>query len=116
MCIRDSPCTEQALSQCVSGVTRCLTAHHEVGQTPQILYEHNTNGNCESPQLADRQRLNALIGQHEASKHLRFKTAVGMRNKGPGHFEDARISLERACLLYTSDAADDLTRVDLGGR
>ncbi|GAB5857325.1 hypothetical protein JMUB7535_26890 [Staphylococcus aureus] len=22
----------------------------------------------------------------------------------------------RACLLYTSDAADDLTRVDLGGR
>src|SRR5665811_485116 len=25
-------------------------------------------------------------------------------------------SLVRACLLYTSDAADDLTRVDLGGR
>src|SRR5665811_856901 len=23
---------------------------------------------------------------------------------------------ERGCLLYTSDAADDLTRVDLGGR
>ena len=22
----------------------------------------------------------------------------------------------RSCLLYTSDAADDLTRVDLGGR
>ena len=24
--------------------------------------------------------------------------------------------LDRPCLLYTSDAADDLTRVDLGGR
>src|SRR5665811_450564 len=28
----------------------------------------------------------------------------------------ARSTLPAACLLYTSDAADDLTRVDLGGR
>ena len=27
-----------------------------------------------------------------------------------------RVSLYADCLLYTSDAADDLTRVDLGGR
>src|SRR6202165_3934774 len=90
------PCTEQALGQCVGGGTRCLTAHDEVGQTPQILHKHDANCNCKSPELADRQWLNALIGQHEASKHFRFKTAVGMRDKGPGYFEDARISLERA--------------------
>src|SRR5665811_2608824 len=29
---------------------------------------------------------------------------------------DLRWTVYRACLLYTSDAADDLTRVDLGGR
>ena len=30
--------------------------------------------------------------------------------------EEAKLMLGRTCLLYTSDAADDLTRVDLGGR
>src|SRR5665811_524512 len=29
---------------------------------------------------------------------------------------DIRYTQPRICLLYTSDAADDLTRVDLGGR
>src|SRR5665811_1248115 len=29
------------------------------------------------------------------------------------HMDEARVT---PCLLYTSDAADDLTRVDLGGR
>src|SRR5665811_1127537 len=33
--------------------------------------------------------------------------------EGKLYLEDG---LHRACLLYTSDAADDLTRVDLGGR
>ena len=28
----------------------------------------------------------------------------------------AQCSVNEPCLLYTSDAADDLTRVDLGGR
>src|SRR5665811_1331870 len=39
-------------------------------------------------------------------------TICGMR----GH-ESHRLSWQgNTCLLYTSDAADDLTRVDLGGR
>src|SRR5665811_361113 len=33
----------------------------------------------------------------------------------PGDLGDDLVDLE-GCLLYTSDAADDLTRVDLGGR
>ena len=92
---RLAPCTKQALGQSVGGVPRCLAAHDEIGQTPQVLNQHDTNCNCESPKLTDCQRLNALIGRHEASKHLRFKTAVGVRNKGPGHLEDARVTPER---------------------
>ena len=36
-----------------------------------------------------------------------------MRNTG---FENMLIPMFVACLLYTSDAADDSLRVDLGGR
>jgi len=32
------------------------------------------------------------------------------------HCDWVQRALDEACLLYTSDAADDLTRVDLGGR
>src|SRR5665811_1595065 len=35
--------------------------------------------------------------------------------RGP-HNSEALPNGQYACLLYTSDAADDLTRVDLGGR
>src|SRR5665811_2618617 len=44
---------------------------------------------------------------------------------GPGRYEDGKQipvgvsegdTVVFSCLLYTSDAADDLTRVDLGGR
>src|SRR5665811_1574760 len=38
--------------------------------------------------------------------------AAALRSKG----RSADISGYLTCLLYTSDAADDLTRVDLGGR
>ena len=33
-----------------------------------------------------------------------------------GEFQRIRRIVRRACLLYTSDAADDLLCVDLGGR
>src|SRR5665811_2508227 len=56
----------------------------------------------------DMRRLVGLCSYHRGMKLLRFR----------------RPSLRRrfarrwplTCLLYTSDAADDLTRVDLGGR
>ena len=41
-----------------------------------------------------------------------------MRIKSPGDDQELGIEIVQfyLCLLYTSDAADDLTRVDLGGR
>src|SRR5665811_2531064 len=42
----------------------------------------------------------------------------GVSSPAPGSTSSARSTTRSAspCLLYTSDAADDLTRVDLGGR
>ena len=39
---------------------------------------------------------------------------LGIRNKYAGNFPN--IEMNNACLLYTSDAADDTPCVDLGGR
>ena len=39
-----------------------------------------------------------------------------LRENGPIQMEFAFIDTWRTCLLYTSDAADDLLCVDLGGR
>src|SRR5665811_90932 len=48
---------------------------------------------------------------HEGARHRRRR--VHRRQLRPAHPGDPP---RLACLLYTSDAADDLTRVDLGGR
>src|SRR5665811_780097 len=40
----------------------------------------------------------------------------GSKEPVRGGGNDTRVSNNCDCLLYTSDAADDLTRVDLGGR
>gem|GEM_PF-1194101 len=46
---RSDSCTKQPISQYVGSVARCLAADDEIGQTPQILHEHDSNCNCESP-------------------------------------------------------------------
>ena len=45
-------------------------------------------------------------------KSLIFELVWKWRNM----FESARFAVNNICLLYTSDAADDSLRVDLGGR
>src|SRR5665254_8576 len=51
------------------------------------------------------------ITQSKASRHLRYLLNAGLVTDR----RDA-VWVHYRCLLYTSDAADDLTRVDLGGR
>src|SRR5665811_1431517 len=53
---------------------------------------------------------------HCSPGRLRTATHVRIRSFfSEVHREVSRL-LKETCLLYTSDAADDLTRVDLGGR
>src|SRR5665811_2597974 len=51
-----------------------------------------------------------LIGTNGAGKTTTLRTISGLIRPESGEI------LFQGCLLYTSDAADDLTRVDLGGR
>src|SRR5665811_2388041 len=41
---------------------------------------------------------------------------IALKEQSAGGYETASAPSTDPCLLYTSDAADDLTRVDLGGR
>ena len=50
---------------------------------------------CDRPELADRQRLNTLVGADEPPEHVRVEPAVRMRHERPGQSVDARIALER---------------------
>src|SRR5665811_2607775 len=68
----------------------------------------------------------AVIGANGAGKSTMLKTVAGVLRPRSGRvlFEGEPVDQVSAhkrvsmgiCLLYTSDAADDLTRVDLGGR
>src|SRR5665811_1778561 len=63
-------------------------------------------------------RAEALISETLKLEETRFRNTL---ERGLAILEEASKSLKKGdmfdgCLLYTSDAADDLTRVDLGGR
>src|SRR5665811_1060966 len=61
------------------------------------------------PPVADRESLEPAVGER-AGEVAQVEVGAPVALAGEG--EDG----VRTCLLYTSDAADDLTRVDLGGR
>ena len=58
--------------------------------------------------IRDRDRADADLG----ARHVERERIGGGRGRGETETDDHR----RRCLLYTSDAADDLLCVDLGGR
>src|SRR5665811_2223114 len=61
----------------------------------------------------DRVRLALILRGRRIGFSLdEISTIVNMYDEQPGEAGQ----LNYLCLLYTSDAADDLTRVDLGGR
>src|SRR5665811_591270 len=77
----------------------------------------------------DRDFLNGIVGKVFEFKNNRIKESIGgiydfLRKKKIENLKDIERKdkvknetvRENVCLLYTSDAADDLTRVDLGGR
>jgi len=70
------------------------TADDACRGTAEILDQHDPQRDRDRPQLADGQRLNALIGAHELAQRVRIETAVRMGNKSPGQAEHARIAIE----------------------
>ena len=75
-----------------------LGAAHDdrLGETPQVLREHQAQRDGERPQLADRERLDVLIGRDEASQRLDVDPAVRVLDVGPGDAVDPRSARESA--------------------
>ena len=61
-----------------------------------------------------RIKITMMVGNHDYD--LACNAPFAAKLKAYNINLDTGLVLIRTCLLYTSDAADDLTRVDLGGR
>ena len=85
---------QQTVGQGVRRLTRGPLVHEPLRRAAQILHQHDSQRDRDRPELADRQRLHALIGLHEPAQHLRLEAAVGMRDERPGHSENARVTLQ----------------------
>jgi hypothetical protein len=85
---------EEPVGEGVGLLARGPARHDAPRRAPQVLHEHDAQRDRHRPQLADRQRLNALVGAHESAQQRGIEAAVGVRDEGPGHAEDARIAGE----------------------
>ncbi len=86
---------EQLVSEDVGLLARRAPANNALRQAPKILDEHDAQRDRHCPQLADRQRLHALVGTHEPPERFGIESAIGVRNERPGDSVDARIAGER---------------------
>ncbi len=68
--------------------------HDPLGEPPEVLDQEDAQRDGDRPQLADRERLHALVGAHEAPQGLGLEAAVGVRHERPGDAEDPRVPLE----------------------
>ncbi len=85
---------EQQVGDAVGLVAREAAGGDALGQAPEILDEHDPQRDRQRPQLADRQRLDPLVGAHERPQRLELDPAVRVRNERPRQPVDARIALE----------------------
>jgi hypothetical protein len=88
--------SEQPVGQSVGFLSSRSAADDALCRAPQVFHQNDSEGNRDCPELTDCQRLHALVGLHEFAKHLRVEPTVGMRDKGPGDAEYARIAFERS--------------------
>jgi hypothetical protein len=87
---------EQPVGEVVCAAAIVATVDDAFGDPPEILDQDDPQRNGRRPELANRQRLDLLIGVHEARPDIDVEPAVGVGDEGPGHAEDARIAGERA--------------------
>ena len=65
-------------------------------RAPQVFDQHDSKRDRHRPQLADRQRLHALVRLHELRQRLRIEIAVSVRDVSPRDAENARVPFQRA--------------------
>ena len=87
---------EQAVGELVRLLPRCPASHDLLRDAAEVVDEEDPEADRDRPQLADRQRLHALVGAHHAPQALRFEAAVRVRDVGPGKTQDPRVAREMA--------------------
>ncbi len=85
---RAAASAQQAVGQIVGVEPAGTAGDHAVRKPPEVLDQHDAQGDGHRPQLADGERPDLLIGADVAPQLLGVEPAVGVRNKGPGHRED----------------------------
>ena len=83
---------KQLFTQHIGFGTGFACPHDLVGKATQILHQYQPQTDRDGPQLADGQRLDALVGLDEAGQRVRIEVAVGMRDVGPGQTENAWVA------------------------
>ncbi len=66
-----------------------------IRQPAKILDQNDSERDGDRPKLADRKRLDSLIGDQEPAKDFRVEMAVGMGDEGPSYAKHTRVACER---------------------
>jgi hypothetical protein len=86
---------EQTVDELVGALPSGASARDPLRRATEVLDQHDPERDRHRPELADRQRLNALVGAHEADERIRVESAVGVCDERPGDAENARVSRQR---------------------
>jgi hypothetical protein len=93
---RPLPEPEQGVRQEVRFLARGSPFHDELRDATEVLDQQDAQRDRDGPQLADHERLHALVGLHEPAERLGLEAAVGVSDERPGEADHARVSLEEA--------------------
>ncbi len=83
---------EHVVREGVGLLARGAPPHDRLRHAAEILDEHDPDRDRHRPQLADRERLDTLVGVDEAAQHLGVQAAVGVRHERPRQAVDTRIA------------------------
>ena len=83
------------LGQFVRRLPGRRVVHDQFGDAPEILDQHDPQGDRHGPQLADGQRLHRLVGEQVAAQRLGVEVAVRMRHQRPRRAKHPRQPGER---------------------
>ncbi len=87
---------EKAVGEVVRLLPRCPAEHNLLRDAAEVVDEEDPEADRDRPQLADGQRLDALVGPYHAPQALRFEAAIRVRDVGPGETHNPRVAREMA--------------------
>ena len=87
---------EQAVRQFVRLLPICPALHDYLGDTAKVVDQEDPQADGDRPELAEGQRLDLLVGRHQATKAVGVEPTVGVGDVGPRQTKDARIALQRS--------------------